>query len=67
MYIVNLVNQKGYEKPVKEAFERAVEMLNNPQVHYTYYDFHHECKGMHFERVWGLVERLQSKGLEADE
>ncbi|EST09807.1 Synaptojanin, N-terminal [Kalmanozyma brasiliensis GHG001] len=62
-YLVNLVNQKGYEKPVKEAYERAVEKLGNPQVHYTYYDFHHECKGMKFERVMDLIDRLQKIGL----
>lgn len=62
-YLVNLVNQKGYEKPVKEAYERAVEKLGNSQVHYTYYDFHHECKGMKFERVMDLVDRLEKKGL----
>lgn len=43
-YLVNLVNQSGYEKAVKDAYERAVNRLNNDRVHYTYYDFHHECK-----------------------
>lgn len=43
-YLVNLVNQKGYEKAVKDAYERAVRSLANERVHYTYYDFHHECK-----------------------
>ncbi|SNX81489.1 probable SAC1 - recessive suppressor of secretory defect [Melanopsichium pennsylvanicum] len=66
-YLVNLVNQKGYEKPVKEAYERAVEKLHNPQVHYTYYDFHHECKGMKFERVMDLIERLETKGLKSND
>ncbi|CEH13072.1 Putative phosphoinositide phosphatase [Ceraceosorus bombacis] len=66
-YLVNLVNQKGYEKPVKDAYEKAVEELGNPRVHYTYYDFHHECKGMKFEKVFGLIERLQGKGLRAED
>ncbi len=66
-YLVNLVNQKGYEKPVKEAYERAVDKLDNPKVHYTYYDFHHECKGMKFERVMDLIERLQTKGLKSSD
>ncbi|CBQ67575.1 probable SAC1-recessive suppressor of secretory defect [Sporisorium reilianum SRZ2] len=66
-YLVNLVNQKGYEKPVKEAYERAVEKLHNPHVHYTYYDFHHECKGMKFERVMELIDRLQTKGLKSSD
>lgn len=67
VYLVNLVNQAGYEKPIKEAYERLVEKLRNPQVHYTYYDFHHECKGMKFERVMGLVDTMNQKGLENDE
>jgi len=67
VYLVNLVNQKGYEKPVKDAYERAVEELGNAHVHYTYYDFHHECKGMKFEKVMQLVERLEGKGLRIDD
>ncbi|WFD05287.1 Phosphoinositide phosphatase sac1 [Malassezia vespertilionis] len=62
-YLVNLVNQKGYEKPVKEAYERAVSQLGNPLVQYDYFDFHHECKGMRFDRVSILLEQLQREGL----
>lgn len=67
VYLANLVNQKGYELPVKQAYERLVAKLDNPRVHYTYYDFHHECKGMKFERVFGLVESMKAQGLESDE
>lgn len=31
IYLVNLVNQKGYEKPVKDAFELAIDRLNEPR------------------------------------
>jgi len=62
-YCANLVNQKGYEKPVKEAYEAAIQELGNDKVIYTYFDFHHECKGMKFERVMGLVDTLEQKGL----
>ncbi|KAK4049589.1 Phosphoinositide phosphatase sac1 [Microbotryomycetes sp. JL201] len=65
-YLVNLVNQKGYEKPVKEAYEKAIEAMRNPRVHYTYFDFHHECKGLRFDRVSvlidGLGDELQRQG-----
>ncbi|KDN52776.1 putative SAC1-recessive suppressor of secretory defect [Tilletiaria anomala UBC 951] len=67
VYIANLVNQSGYEKPVKEAYERLVKKLANSQVHYTYYDFHHECNGMKFERVMELVQRMNEQGLESDD
>lgn len=59
-FLVNLVNQKGYEKPVKEAYERAVESMKNPHVHYTYFDFHHECKGLRFDRVSVLIDKLDA-------
>ncbi|KAM0750547.1 hypothetical protein T439DRAFT_325617 [Meredithblackwellia eburnea MCA 4105] len=57
-YLVNLVNQKGYEKPVKEAYERAVEAAKLDKVHYVYFDFHHECKGLRFDRVSVLIDGL---------
>lgn len=66
-YLVNLVNQSGYEKPVKEAYERAVAALDNSRIHYVYYDFHHECKGMKFENVWHLVEHLEKLGLKGED
>ncbi|GJN93420.1 hypothetical protein Rhopal_006475-T1 [Rhodotorula paludigena] len=65
-YLVNLVNSHGYEKPVKEAYERALDAMANPRVHYTYFDFHKECKGLRFDRVGvlidGLHEELEQQG-----
>lgn len=60
-YLVNLVNQSGYEKPVKEAYERALDAMGNARVHYTYFDFHHECKGLRFDRVGGLIDGLDEE------
>lgn len=63
---VNLVNQKGYEMPVKQAFERAIANLS-PQlakhVSYIYFDFHHECSKMRWDRIALLLEDLQQKGV----
>ncbi|BGP50703.1 Phosphoinositide phosphatase sac1 [Rhodotorula kratochvilovae] len=65
-YLVNLVNSHGYEKPVKEAYERALDAMKEPRVHYTYFDFHKECKGLRFDRVGvlidGLHDELQQQG-----
>ncbi|GAA5877836.1 hypothetical protein JCM8547_002693, partial [Rhodosporidiobolus lusitaniae] len=60
-FLVNLVNSHGYEKPVKEAYERALEAMNNPRVHYTYFDFHKECKGLRFDRVSVLIDGLDEE------
>jgi hypothetical protein len=61
VYAINLVNQKGYEKAIKEAFEKAVEQMANPRVHYTYFDFHHECKGLRFDKVSVLLNSLEEE------
>jgi len=56
--LVNLVDQKGYEKPVKEAYERYVAKANVPQVNYQYFDFHNECKHMRWDRISLLIDSL---------
>jgi len=63
-YLFNLVNSSGYEKAVKDAYEKAVRNLNNPRVHYTYFDFHHECKGLRFDRVQILIDQLHDQLVE---
>ncbi|KAF8807270.1 inositol/phosphatidylinositol phosphatase [Phlegmacium glaucopus] len=57
--LVNLVNQKGYEKPVKDAYERYVDQLDLPNVKYQYFDFHNECKKMRWDRINLLVDRMK--------
>ena len=59
-YCVNLVNQKGHELPVKRAFEDVVSKLNDREVHYVYFDFHHECRGMRWDRVQILLDQLDT-------
>lgn len=64
-YLVNLVNQSGYEKPVKDAYAKAVETLPEPlasHVNYIYFDFHHECRRMRWDRVKLLIEHLIELG-----
>ncbi|CDO96004.1 unnamed protein product [Kluyveromyces dobzhanskii CBS 2104] len=62
-YLVNLVNQKGHELPVKQAYEQVVTALNNPKLHYIYFDFHHECRNMQWHKVKLLLDHLQEMGL----
>jgi hypothetical protein len=57
-YFVNLVNNKGHELPVKDAMEKALKSVGHPQAHYVYFDFHHECRGLRFERIQLLVDSL---------
>ncbi|KAL2131891.1 hypothetical protein VTI74DRAFT_4476 [Chaetomium olivicolor] len=86
-YLVNLVNQKGREMRVKQAYEQVVEMLvsspkelvqadqrtdekfhtietGGPQrshfdrLHYVYFDFHAETKGLQMHRAQLLIDRM---------
>jgi hypothetical protein len=87
-YLVNLVNQKGREMPVKQAYEQVVESLvSNPtertqadqrteekfhtietggqprssfdRLHYIYFDFHAETKGLQMHRAQLLIDRMR--------
>ncbi|KAI0598970.1 putative SAC1 protein [Biscogniauxia sp. FL1348] len=85
-YLVNLVNQKGREKRIKDAYEQMVQKLvTSPsektksdllsdekfhviepttskqeydRLHYVYFDFHHETKGLQMHRAMMLVDKL---------
>ncbi|KAK1923278.1 inositol/phosphatidylinositol phosphatase [Papiliotrema laurentii] len=62
--LVNLVNHKGHELPVKEAFEKSIKAVveADPAIgaktNYVYFDFHTECRKMRFDRVSLLIDRL---------
>lgn len=38
-----------------------IEKINNPNVHYTWFDFHHECKKMKYENIGHLVDEIKGK------
>ena len=86
-YLVNLVNQKGRENRVKDAYEqlvrtlvskpgethnaddysseqlRIVEPIRRSQkydrLHYVYFDFHNETKGLKWHRAQLLLDQLK--------
>ncbi|BFZ53079.1 Phosphoinositide phosphatase sac1 [Savitreella phatthalungensis] len=60
-YCINLVNQKGHELPVKQAYEDVVRKIALPGVEYVYFDFHHECRNMRWHRVQILIDQLDAR------
>jgi phosphatidylinositol 4-phosphatase len=58
--LVNLLNQKGREKPVKDALENYLSHLPQEKLNYTHFDFHQECKHMRWDRIDILIEQLQT-------
>ncbi|KAF8446152.1 SacI homology domain-containing protein [Boletus edulis BED1] len=57
--LVNLVNQKGYEQPVKDAYERIFNQAEATDAKYQYFDFHNECKNMRWDRINILIDKMQ--------
>lgn len=86
-YLINLVNQKGRERNVKESYENMCHSLvSSPEasrtsdhltaekfttiqssskrqefdrIHYVYFDYHSETKGMRMDKAYALVQRLR--------
>ncbi|KAH9868748.1 hypothetical protein J1614_007820 [Plenodomus biglobosus] len=86
-WLVNLVNQKGREQRVKEAYEEMVNLLQSSpmenvqgdgitdekfhkidaanaqtvydRIHYIYFDFHNETKGLRWDRAKLLMDQLE--------
>ncbi|ORX98292.1 phosphoinositide phosphatase-like protein [Clohesyomyces aquaticus] len=87
-WLINLVNQKGREQRVKEAYEQIVQhLVSSPaegyetdhgitsekfhviepskgktsfdRLHYIYFDFHNETKGLRWDRAQLLLDQLR--------
>ncbi|KAG8521559.1 Phosphatidylinositide phosphatase SAC1 [Galemys pyrenaicus] len=56
--IVNLVNQKGSEKPLEQAFATMVSSLASGMIRYIAFDFHKECKNMRWDRLSILLDQV---------
>ncbi|KAH7148891.1 SacI homology domain-containing protein [Dactylonectria macrodidyma] len=66
LQIVNLVEKHGIERPIGAAYETNVEKLNNElgkdkSIPFEWFDFHAACRGMKFENVSYLLERMRGK------
>ncbi len=64
-YLVNLVDNKGHELPVKEAYEQAVQNLDlteSGKLAYIYFNFHNECRKMKWNNVYKLLDTLRGLG-----
>ncbi|KAI4810520.1 hypothetical protein KUCAC02_013460 [Chaenocephalus aceratus] len=56
--ILNLINQKGSEKPLELAFDKMVADLGNGMVKYIAFDFHKECSRMRWHRLQILLDMV---------
>lgn len=59
--MINLINKKGYEGPMGVAFAKQIGILNDPEVKYYHFDFHHECSKMKWHRVSLLLDHFHEE------
>lgn len=64
--LVNLIDKKGSQKTIGEAFTQMVNRLNMDKIHYTWFDFHHECRKMKWENIGKLIEEIKPQMNEMD-
>ncbi|XP_053570444.1 phosphatidylinositol-3-phosphatase SAC1 [Bombina bombina] len=56
--VLNLVNQKGSERPLEQTFGEMIVSLGNGLVRYIAFDFHKECSRMRWDRLQLLVNQV---------
>uniref|UniRef100_A0A2K6U0Z2 Phosphatidylinositol-3-phosphatase SAC1 n=1 Tax=Saimiri boliviensis boliviensis TaxID=39432 RepID=A0A2K6U0Z2_SAIBB len=56
--IINLINQKGSEKPLGQTFATMVSSLGSGMMRYIAFDFHKECKNMRWDRLSILLDEV---------
>uniref|UniRef100_A0A2K5QG92 Phosphatidylinositol-3-phosphatase SAC1 n=1 Tax=Cebus imitator TaxID=2715852 RepID=A0A2K5QG92_CEBIM len=56
--IINLINQKGSEKPLEQTFATMVSSLGSGMMRYIAFDFHKECKNMRWDRLSILLDQV---------
>lgn len=55
---VNLVNATGAEGQLEKALSQSITNLQHQKLRYEYFDFHHECRKMRWDRLSILIDRL---------
>ncbi|CAN9514488.1 unnamed protein product [Ophioblennius macclurei] len=56
--LLNLINQKGSEKPLELEFDKMVTSSGNGMIKYIAFDFHKECSRMRWHRLHLLVDMV---------
>jgi len=55
--IINLIDRKGSELKLGEAYENRVKNIKDTR--YIWFDFHKECKGMRYDKLSILMDQIK--------
>eukprot|EP00347_Sterkiella_histriomuscorum_P019346 403341994 len=59
--LVNLINKQRSQQKIGQQFTKLVENINDQDIEYVWFDFHHECRGMKYQNLASLVEIIKEK------
>eukprot|EP01137_Pigoraptor_chileana_P014257 Opistho-2@4976 len=58
--LINLIDQKGSELALGQAFANTLKTVNHQQARYVAFDFHHECRKMRWDKLSLLMDQIAS-------
>ncbi|KAH0830632.1 hypothetical protein J3R83DRAFT_2087 [Lanmaoa asiatica] len=58
-HFVNLTEQTGKESTLTNAYKSYAKQMENKDIRYCEYDFHHETRGMKYENISKLIDDLE--------
>ncbi|CAG9137152.1 unnamed protein product [Plutella xylostella] len=61
--LVNLIDQRGKEEALEQGYRACVAAAALPGVRYEPFDFHAECRGMRYDRLRVLTDRIHHEQL----
>ncbi|EGI61638.1 SAC1 phosphatase, partial [Acromyrmex charruanus] len=56
--LVNLIDQRGPEALLENAYRNLVQRINNQNIRYEAFDFHAECRRLRWDKLNTLMDRL---------
>lgn len=59
--LINLINHTGPEKVMEQEFASTVGLVNDPNVRFESFDFHHECRKMRWDRLSLLMDKIDQE------
>ena len=60
---INLVNKTGKEQTLEATYSAFMKKQDPKKAKYVHFDFHHECKGMKFYKVYSTLCKTLEKDI----
>lgn len=61
MVLVNLVDKKKQQQRIGQTFTNIIKNIENKNLEYVWFDFHHECRNMKYENLSKLLDIIKDQ------